>query len=87
MVLVKWVKIYLEEAIEDGYNVSKKLYYQLGGIEEEMGKVNKIEVNEHRILVSIQNLSSGEDSYISIPIKSNVLKFHYGGVLKTEINH
>jgi hypothetical protein len=84
MALVKWVKIYLEEAIEDGYNVSKKLYYQLGGMEDEMGKVNKIEINEHRILISIQDLSSGEDNYISIPIKSNVLKFHYGGVFKTE---
>ena len=84
MVFVKWIKIFLEEAIEDGYNVSKKLYYQVGSIDTEMGKVNKIEVNEHRILVSCQNQSSGEDSYISIPTKSNVLKFHYGGVQETE---
>ena len=50
MALVKWVKIYLEEAIEDGYNVSKKLYYEFQDMEDEMGKVNKIEINEHKIL-------------------------------------
>jgi hypothetical protein len=65
---------------QDGCNVSKKLYYQIGGVNDEMGKVNQIEVNEHRILVHCQNQSSGEDNYISIPIKSNVLKFHYSGV-------
>lgn len=85
MVSVKWVKIFLEDAIEDGYNVSKKLHYQIGAFESEMGKINKIDVNEHRILVYCQNTSTGEDNYISIPIKSNVLKFHYGGVLQNEL--
>lgn len=81
MIIVQWVRIFLEEAMSDGYNMSNRLNYQEGGTVSEMGVITQITIEDSKITVCCKFPPGDPNSeYIVIPLNSNVIKFHYGGV-------